>query len=208
VSIYAAVRALAGGDELVERLVERERRNSAVYGYGTNAFLLSLVETLLEQAVAPSVICDVVEQVRVTIYAAGSNPVLLDEVPEVLDQLQGHRLLLVTRGDLAEQRRKVDSSGLAGRFDQVEILPDKEPRTYSRMLAKHGIEPSNFAMVGNSLVADILPAIEIGASAVLVPRPLGWAVEASSTTFEHPRFRTISKIAELPGALSELQRQA
>jgi putative hydrolase of the HAD superfamily len=141
------------------RLVEVERRNLALFGYGVKAFTLSMIETAIEVSG---------EQVTE----------LLPEVAETVARLAGdHRLLLVTKGDLLHQESKVARSGLAEHFEGIHIVSEKDPATYRRVLAAHGVEPTDFVMVGNSLRSDILPVLELGGRGIHVPYHTTWALE-------------------------------
>ena len=104
---------------------------------------------------------------------------LLDHVEEVIQELsESHRLMLVTKGDLLDQERKILQSGLASCFDHIEVVTDKTAEIYRALLAKHSIPPERFIMVGNSLRGDILPVVSLGARAVYIPYHLTWAHEA------------------------------
>ena len=103
---------------------------------------------------------------------------LLPGVPEVLaDVGRDHRLVLITKGDLVHQTRKVTTSGLDHHFEHVEVVLEKDADTYVRILGDLDIEPDRFCMVGNSVRSDILPVLSIGGHAVHIPYPLLWEHE-------------------------------
>jgi putative hydrolase of the HAD superfamily len=105
---------------------------------------------------------------------------LLDGAEEALDALApAYRLLLITKGDLRDQERKLAKSGIAGRFHGIDIVSEKDSGTYQRILRRHGIEPARFMMVGNSIRSDILPVLALGAAAVHVPYRITWGHEHS-----------------------------
>jgi putative hydrolase of the HAD superfamily len=160
------------------RLVEVERRNLALFGYGVKAFTLSMIETAIEvsgEQVTAAGIRRIVEWSKELM----DHPVeLLPEVAETVARLAGdHRLLLVTKGDLLHQESKVARSGLAEHFEGIHIVSEKDPATYRRVLAAHGVEPTDFVMVGNSLRSDILPVLELGGRGIHVPYHTTWALE-------------------------------
>jgi putative hydrolase of the HAD superfamily len=129
-----------------------------------------------------------------------SEPVrLLPHVPEVLAAVGAHyRLVLITKGDLIHQTHKVETSGLAHHFEHVEILLEKDPVTYQKVLRDRAIDPARFCMVGNSVRSDILPVMALGATAVHVPYPLLWELEH----VEHDEhFAELGSIGELPAWL-------
>ena len=103
----------------------------------------------------------------------------LPDVVEVLTELKqrGHRLLLLTKGDLFDQESKVARSGLGDFFDHVEIVSEKDEPTYRRLFARLGIRPDNFVMIGNSLKSDILPVAKLGFPAIHVPYHANWIHE-------------------------------
>ena len=173
VSPYAAE-----GIDVKAALTAVERKNLHAFGYGVKAFGLSAVEaavSITDGAVPPKVIGALVEMIREML----AEPVrLLEHVPQTLEQVGRHyRLVLITKGDLIHQTHKVDTSGLAHHFEHVEILLEKDPATYQRVLATIGVAPERFCMVGNSVRSDILPVMALGGSAVHVPYPMLWELE-------------------------------
>jgi putative hydrolase of the HAD superfamily len=110
--------------------------------------------------------------------------------------------VLITKGDLFDQESKIARSGLADLFDRIEIVSEKDPETYRRVLARHGIQPERFLMVGNSVRSDILPVLEIGGQAVHVPYHITWAHEHVEPPAEG--YRRIEGMAELTGVIAAL----
>jgi putative hydrolase of the HAD superfamily len=117
---------------------------------------------------------------------------------------QGRRLVLITKGDLFHQERKLAASGLGELFSGVEIVSEKTAATYARVFDRHGTGAADAVMAGNSVRSDVTPALEAGAWAALVPYPLVWAHEAADAPLDHPRFRELATIAELPGWIEAL----
>jgi putative hydrolase of the HAD superfamily len=186
--------------DLEARLVATEGANLELFGYGVKAFTLSMIETALdvsEGQVPGSVIQTLLNRGKEML----AHPVdLLDGVAEVIDALIGrYRLVLITKGDLLHQESKVASSGLADRFDHVEIVAEKDPATYARILDRHGIDPAGFLMVGNSVRSDVLPVLAIGGQAVHVPYHVTWAHEHADHDGDVPTFESVR---ELPGWLA------
>jgi putative hydrolase of the HAD superfamily len=120
-------------------------------------------------------------------------------VPEVLARLRdaGHRLVLITKGDLIHQTHKVETSGLAHHFEHVDILLEKHPEAYAKVLHRIGVDPSRFCMVGNSIRSDILPVMALGGTGVHVPYPLLWELEHVETE-DHLAPHLVHRFAELP----------
>ena len=112
-----------------------------------------------------------------------------------------HRVVLVTKGDLVDQRRKLAASGLAGCFSHVEIVPDKTPATYDELLRFLGVAAERFLMVGNSEVSDVHPVLELGGWAVHVPYRTTWVLERAETAVVHERRVTVASLSEVPALL-------
>jgi putative hydrolase of the HAD superfamily len=190
----------AEGVDVKAALTAVERKNLPVFGYGVKAFGLSAVEaaiTITDGRVTTPVIGQLVEMIRAQL----SEPVrLLPHVPEVLARVgRSYRMVLITKGDLIHQTHKVETSGLAHHFTDVEIVLEKDPSTYDRLFRKIGVDPARVCMVGNSVRSDILPVMALGATAVHVPYPLLWELEH----VEHDaHFAELESIAELPGWLA------
>lgn len=195
-----------GAHEVISaKLLEAERRNLRFYGFGVKGFTLSMIETAVEVTngeVSASVIAEILGFGRQML----ENPVeTLPHAKETLDALAGrYRILLITKGDLFDQERKLAQSGLGELFDAVEIVSEKSAATYARIFARHGDGPERAMMVGNSLKSDILPAIEAGSWAVHVPHELTWALEHADEPLEAPRFRRLRHLGELAGLVADL----
>ena len=189
--------------EIDTRLLAAERRNLGVYGYGIKGFVLSMIETAVEVTDGRIAATDIRSLIDFG-KAMLQHPVdLLDGVAETVESLSGHyRLLLVTKGDLFDQESKIARSGLAERFDAVEIVSEKDPDTYRRILGRHGVEPGRFVMVGNSVRSDILPVLAAGGHAVHVPYHVTWAHEVADPPAKG--YRRIESVRELEGILTEL----
>ncbi len=190
---------------LSARLLEAERRNLAFYGYGVKGFTLSMIETAVEVTkgeVEASVIAEILSFGRQMLQ----NPVeTLPNVRETLDQLAGrYRIVLITKGDLFDQERKLAQSGLGDYFDAVEIVSEKTKETYERIFARHGDGPQHAMMVGNSLKSDVVPAIAAGAFGVHVPHELTWVLEHEDAPEDNPRFRRITDVGQLPPLLGQM----
>lgn len=160
------------------RLYEAEMRNLPHFGYGIKAFVLSMVETaveLTEGRINGTEVQRVIELGRAMIQAPVT---LLDGVEGTVTVLaEKHDLMIVTKGDLLEQESKVERSGLRRHFKGVEIVSRKERATYERIVRRHGINPADFVMVGNSLRSDVLPVVAMGGLGVHIPYHTTWAHE-------------------------------
>lgn len=189
------------------RLAETEQRNLRLYGYGVKGFTLSMIETAME-------LTDGKLPASVTreILAAGremlAHPVeTLPGVDEALATLsQRYRLVLITKGDLLDQERKLAASGLGDLFAAVEIVSEKTADTYSRVFARHGTGAEEAAMAGNSMKSDVLPALEAGAWAAHIPYAITWAHELADAPEGADKFGVLTSLAELPAWLQQQER--
>ena len=145
------------------------------------------------------------------ILAAGremlAHPVeTLPGVDEVVTELSEHyRLVLITKGDLLDQERKLAASGLGDRFAAVEIVSEKDRATYDRVFARHGTGAAEAVMAGNSMKSDVLPAIAAGAFGVHIPYHVTWAHELADAPVNEPRYVSLARIDELPDWIAAIE---
>jgi putative hydrolase of the HAD superfamily len=168
-------------EAISNQLYEVEKRNLQIFGYGAKAFMLSMIETAIELTdgrVSGKEIRRIIEMGKEML----SRPIqLLDGVPHVLNGLEeDYTLMVLTKGDLLDQESKIARSGLSRYFQYVEIVSEKKPETYRKILDRHGLRPDQFVMIGNSLPSDILPVLEIGAYAIHIPAESTWLHEQVS----------------------------
>lgn len=192
-------------DNVLLKLREVELRNLPLYGFGVKGFTLSMIETSIE-ASGGQASATIIGEILAAGRALLRHPIeLLPHAREALMALAGaYRLILITRGDLFDQERKLEESGLADFFDAVEIVSDKTAATYARVFARHADGPERAMMVGNSLKSDVIPAIEAGGWGVHVPYGAGWAVEHAEPPLASPRFSRLDHLGELPAFLARL----
>ena len=186
-----------------QELFLMEMKNLHLYGYGIKSFVLSMIESALELSnynIKPKVIKQIInigkEMLEMPIE-------LLDGVEETLKTLKPtYKLILATKGDLLDQERKLEKSGLAKYFHHIEILSDKKVENYQKLLAQLECKPAEFLMVGNSLKSDVLPLLEIGAKAIHIPFHTTWAheiVKPNDTTAIN--FKTVEKLKNIVNLL-------
>lgn len=206
---FCAMLAEHGDAEAIAaRLYDTESANLARYGYGIKGFMLSMVQTAIELTDGR------IEGRRIArILDLGAemlaHPVrLLPGVEAALDALSDRRLILITKGDLMDQERKIAASGLAGRFDAVHILADKTPEAYSRVLVAGGVDPGRFLMAGNSMRSDIIPVLELGGWGVFVPHEMTWSHEQAAVPENHPRLHRLTTLGGLPELVARMEGAA
>jgi len=187
-----------------------EMRNLQHFGYGVKGFVLSMIETAIEMTGGNLEARDVS-----TIIGWGrdmlASPVeLLEGACEVVEELAGtFRLILLTKGDLLHQETKLARSGLGHHFSGIEIVSEKDAPVYRRVMARYGVQPERFVMVGNSLRSDIVPVIEAGGHAIYVPYEGTWAHElVPAEQLASVQFHEIPHLRELPALLRSLPQSS
>jgi len=190
------------GIDVLAALHATELGNVPISGYGVKAYALSMVQAAITATrgnVPAVVIGELVDHAHEMLM----HPVdLLDGVPETLAAVgRSHRLILITKGDLVHQLRKVRTSGLAHHFEHIRVVLEKDVATYGEVLGEWGIDPHRFLMVGNSVKSDILPILELGGQGVHVPYHVTWAHEL---VFDHgSEFAELSSIRDLVAWLAD-----
>ena len=196
----------AGEGHLHGQLLEAEKRNLQFYGFGTKGFMLSMIETAIEvtEGKAPASLVQEIMDIGREMLA---HPILpLPQVRETLETLSKiYRLVLITKGDLFDQERKLAQSGLGDFFHGIEIVSDKTAATYKRIFERHGHGPHQALMVGNSLKSDIIPAITAGSWGVFIPHPLTWVHEHAEAPTHHPRFKQLNNFGEVAEFVSKIK---
>ena len=184
-------------------LFATEMRNLDRYGYGVKGFTLSAIETAISLT-AGKISADEIQQLIALGQDMLAHPVeLLPDIADILGALSpDFRLLVITKGDLRDQERKLARSGLASHFHATEILSEKDERSYASVFRRHAIVPARFLMVGNSLKSDILPVLTLGGSGAHVPYHITWAAERVETVPDAPgRFFSLKSVLELPAVI-------
>jgi putative hydrolase of the HAD superfamily len=198
----------AAPDHLDERLLAAERRNIGHYGFGVKGFVLSMIETAIEvtDSRVPAVVI-------AELMAAGrdmlAHPIeLLPHAEAVVTKLaQDYRVLLITKGDLLDQERKLAQSGLGDLFHGVEIVSNKTAPVYAEIFARQGDGAGRAMMVGNSLRSDVVPMIAAGGWGVHVPHALTWALEHDDAPAHSPRFRELPDLGGLPDLIASIHTE-
>ena len=181
-----------------QELFRMEMKNLELYGYGIKGFVLSMIESALELSnnnIKQTTIIEILNLGKGMI----ARPVeLLKGVEEVLQKLQdNYRLIVLTKGDLLDQERKLEKSGLSRYFHHVEVLSEKKEENYKNLLDHLEIPIKEFLMIGNSLKSDVLPIINLGAKAIHVPFHTTWAHEEVPIEEQTNNHLTVSKITDI-----------
>jgi len=193
-----------------QHLLTVERRNLKVFGYGAKGMTLSMIEAAIELTDARISARDlqrIVEIGRATLQ----HPVeVIAGVREAVAAIAADfEVVLITKGDLFHQEAKIAQSGLGALFPRIEIVSEKDPKTYAKVLAEFGIGAERFVMIGNSLRSDVEPVIALGGWGIHTPYATTWAHEAEhGVAADEPRLREVATAAEWPQAVADLNRHA
>ncbi|MEO1140238.1 MAG: HAD family hydrolase [Pseudomonadota bacterium] len=190
---------------LMDHLLAAEKRNLGHYGFGIKGFTLSMIETAIDVThgkVPASVISELIDAGREML----EHPIeLLPHAREVVEDIAAsHRVILITKGDLLDQERKLAQSGLGDMFDGVEIVSDKTQSVYETIFSRHGDGAHRSLMAGNSLRSDVHPVLQAGGWGVHVPHDLTWDYEQDETPIDAPRFREVHDLGQLADLVREI----
>lgn len=197
--------AYAPPAETAQQLHDVEIANVRHYGFGVKSFTLSMIETTLaviKAEIPAPLIAEIVELGRAML----THPV--DPFPGVRDTLAAlkpdFKLLVITRGDLFDQKRKLAASGLLPFFDEIEIVSDKTRPVYERIFNRHGDGPARSMMIGNSMRADVVPALAAGAWGIHVPSEHVWSLDLAEEPADDKRFRRLAQVADVLPLVTEI----
>lgn len=187
-----------------KELFKVEIENLGIYGYGIKAYILSMIEAAMKisnNTIPIEIIAKIIEYGKELL----EKPiVLLDGVEETLKALHGnYKLVVATKGDLLDQRRKLHNSGLGHYFHHIEVMSDKQEKDYSDLVVRLEILPEEFFMIGNSLKSDVLPVLAIGGHAVHIPYHTTWAHEIIDYEVEHDNFYSFTNITNVLSLLEK-----
>jgi putative hydrolase of the HAD superfamily len=209
----------ASPEQASETLLATEIHNLELFGYGVKSFTLSMIEAAMELSRGEISSADLVLLLERGKEMLARPAEIISGVHDVLENLsRSHRLVLITKGDLHHQERKVLYSGVSHHFAAVEVVSEKDPQTYARVLDRYGIDPTRFLMVGNSWKSDIAPPVTLGSYGAHIPYAFTWAHEQVTTPqaaneseadaremVKAPRTFTLSTILEVPALVAQLE---
>jgi putative hydrolase of the HAD superfamily len=207
-------------EQASESLLATEIHNLELFGYGVKSFTLSMIESAMELSRGEMSSADLVMLLERGKEMLARPAEIISGVHDVLEHLSGsHRLIVITKGDLHHQERKILDSGVSHHFDAVEVVSEKDPQTYARLLHRYSVDPARFLMVGNSFKSDIAPPVSLGSYGAHIPYAFTWAHEQVPTTGAVPnpegthdledsgprRTFTLSSILEVPALVAKLE---
>jgi putative hydrolase of the HAD superfamily len=193
-------------EKVSRELFRTEMQNLDLYGFGTKAFMLSLIETALKVSdykVSPAKIQEIIQLGKAQL----DKPIqMLEGARTVLEELSHleYTLIVATKGDLLDQERKLQKSNLEAYFHHIEIMSNKKESDYLKLLKHLEIQPEDFLMIGNSMKSDIYPVLNIGGYAIHIPFHITWQhEEVADIEMDHEHFQAVENISLVPGLLTK-----
>lgn len=195
---------------LHERLLATERANIAFFGYGAKGMTLSMLETAIAMTEGRIAAADLARIMQLGKDVLRHPVELLPDIRSAVEAVAAtHRIVLITKGDLFHQEAKIAASGLADLFTRIEIVSEKDPAAYARVIRECNGTPEHFAMIGNSLRSDIAPVLKLGGWGVHMPYPVTWAHEMiHDVADDDPHVERIDSAAQIPQAIARLEVRA
>lgn len=186
-------------DKSLEILWQMEVKNIPVYGYGIKAFTLDMIEAALKISKNNLTAKEVKKIIAIGNKIIKSPVVLFKGAEQTLKTLsKKYRIIVTTKGDLLEQENKVYRSGLAKYLHHIEVMSEKDKKSYARLLKELNVKPQEFLMVGNSVKSDILPVLALGANAVFIPSKFTWFYEdGDASKIPAGNYLKLQKISQL-----------
>lgn len=196
----------ADADEAQRVLLDFERSRLGVYGYGVKSFCLSMIAAACELSkneIPASVLRSIVDTAD-ELLAMPTK--LIDGAAEaVQDVSERWPTMIITKGDLHHQLRRIELADVAKYCFDIEVVAEKDAATYRRILQRHRVAPENLVMIGNSVVSDVVPLLDIGARAIHVPYQVTWALEtATEDPAPSDRWFRLESISEVPQLIESL----
>ena len=199
-SFYDLLSDFESHEKVSRELFRTEMQNLELYGFGTKAFMLSLIETALkvsDHKISPAIIQEIIQLGKAQL----NKPIqMLEGVRNVLEELSHlkYTLIVATKGDLLDQERKLRKSNLEAYFHHIEIMSDKKESDYLKLLKHLEIRPEDFLMIGNSMKSDIYPVLNIGGYAIHIPFHITWQhEEVADIEMDHEHFQTVENISQV-----------
>ena len=198
-----------GDARVQERLYAVEKGNIALFGYGVKGMVLSMIEAAVELSGERISAADVHRIVQLGKELLRHPVELLPGIRDAVEAIAaGHEVVLVTKGDLFHQEAKVRDSGLADLFHRIEIVSEKDPQTYQRLLGEFDIPAARFAMIGNSLRSDIAPVLAIGGWGVHMPYHATWVHETEAdVAADAAQLRVVADASGLADAIEGIDAE-
>ncbi|MFV0522122.1 MAG: HAD family hydrolase [Mangrovibacterium sp.] len=194
-------------EELMKKHFDTILQNMPIYGFGIKAFTLSSIEAALKITDYTLTPIQTEKILNIGKEMLTAKVEVLKGVRETLHELHGsYKLVVLTKGDLLDQQRKLNESGLRSYFEHIEVMSDKKTTDYQALFRLFNIKPEEFMMVGNSLKSDVIPIVELGACGVHIPYHTTWEYEQLDLKeLDKHQYHNLTHISELPDLLKSLQ---
>ena len=197
-----------GAEVVNQSLSTTQLKNLSHFGYGVKGFILSMIETSIELTQGEVTGDEIMQILDFGKEMQLSPTELLPEVEQVIHDLHHqYRLVLITKGDLFDQETKIAKSGLADYFEGVEIVSDKKPHIYEKILTRYRVDSSRFLMIGNSMRSDIVPVVQIGAHALHIPYLSTWEHEQDHPPIDPEHYTELEHINQVMGWLDQFKKE-
>lgn len=191
---------------IAQELYKTQIDNLPLYGYGIKGYIMSMIEAAVKISVGTISAKHIASIIELGKELIQQPIVLIEGVEDTLKALYGkYKLVVATKGDLKDQQRKLHNSGLGHYFHHIEIMSDKEPLNYQKLLQRLEVEPDEFLMIGNSLRSDVLPVLEVGGYACHVPFHTTWEHERIDHAVIHDKFIEIKEVRELLNVIPDFR---
>ena len=186
-----------------KEVFKTEKSNLDIYGYGIKGFILSIIETSIKNSHKELKIESINQIIKLGKKMLNAPVNLIEDVEKILNILsKKYTLILITKGDLLDQERKIEKSNLEKYFKHKKIVSEKNKKTYLNILDDLKIEPRHFLMIGNSFKSDVLPVLEIGGSGIHIPYKILWGHENINTNKYSKRYIKLDKISDLTSVIN------
>lgn len=158
-------------DEITELFEDIDSENIKTFGFAPERYgksMLATYEQLLkrhDRHAGPEIL-RVIESCGKAIVE--SLPRLIDDADTLLKWALNHfQLVLLTRGELVLQMRKLESAALSKYFSEIRVVADKNADTFRELIKNAGYSPEKTWVIGDSIRTDINPGILAGATCIL-----------------------------------------
>lgn len=189
-------------NKIHQELYKKEIENLPIYGYGIKGFVISMIECALELSNNTINQTTIGKIINIGKEMLQKPVIILDGVIDVLNSLKkDYKLIVATKGDLLDQERKLEKSGLIKYFHHVEVMSEKKENDYTKLIKHLDIQPSELLMIGNSLKSDVLPLLNIGASAIHIPFHTTWEHEKVTQDTTNLNYKSYPKITDILNSL-------
>lgn len=196
-------------EETMKLHFESILQNMPIYGFGIKAFVLSSLEAAVKITKKQLSNEQMMAIINIGKEMLNAKVELLPEVENTLKKLKEHyQLVVLTKGDLLDQQRKLKESGLSCYFEHMEVMSDKKTKDYEILFRLFNINAREFTMIGNSLKSDVLPIVELGGCGIHIPYHTTWEYEQMDmNTIDQTKYHSLVSMSELPELLEKINRK-